>query len=151
MDSWVFRKAEEYRQRRHAAQTVREKACELWQDLRTAIRQNVEEYNALYGDEPSRAVEYREAGDEALVRVKSQPDNYVEVRLDRTQGQVMYWPANGGSKIAADMRLFGYLNGSVDPFKLQLDEQGRPFFTHRGSKVDITTASEMVLTPVLFP
>ena len=55
--SWIARKAEEAAHRRSAEQLLTDQALGLWSDLKSALRKDVAEFNALYQDDPSRQVE----------------------------------------------------------------------------------------------
>ncbi|MGA2137032.1 MAG: hypothetical protein ABSH50_32470 [Bryobacteraceae bacterium] len=153
MESWIAKKAEESRRRQVMAQTLTQRAADIWGQLRSALRENVAEFNALFGKEdPARLVEYEEEQHRSLVKCKAQPDTYVEVQLDPDAGHIVYTRADDAvSTMASEMRIFAVLATPGEILDVEMDGQGDTHLARRGQRLDLNQACELILGPVLFP
>ncbi len=147
MASWVARRAQIDRNRREAAQ----KSAIVWEQLRALVQKNVAEFNGLYHDTPDRQAECLENGTAVVVRLRSRPEAYTELRWNPTAASLGHTLAyRGSSALAAESLIFGSWDRFYE-FRAEIDESGAPRFVSNGAVFAPQEVAEKVLAPVLFP
>jgi hypothetical protein len=152
MEAWIAQKAEEDRRRKLSAQTLGKHAESVWEGLRTELRNCVNDFNALYREDPARAVECAETGREFVVSLKSRPEVHVAARLDPSNRQVVYRTSlDHQSTLAAESLIYAGLNDLQEALQIHVDENGAPYLANGEARLGLAEASEKILAPILFP
>ncbi|MEO8371388.1 MAG: hypothetical protein ABI806_19535 [Candidatus Solibacter sp.] len=112
------------------------------------LRQNVEEFNAIYGDQPERLADISEDGVRATIRLKAEPQVHAEV-LRQGLRFLCSFRTRTQSQLAAECLIFGDW-GATQVLCFVANGRGAGVSLTDDRVLDASEAAEFVLSPVLF-
>lgn len=148
MDSWIAKRAQTDPGLAASAQALHAESDAFWKELRMVLRQNVEEFNALYSDQPERLAEISEDGMRATIRLKADPQVHADVVRQELRF-VCRFSTIWRSQLAAECRIFGDW-GDTRILSFVANGHGAGVSLTGDRVMDAVEAAEFILSPVLF-
>ena len=149
MGSWIAKRAQADPASPGFTQALRGESDAYWTSLLGALKQNVEEFNALYGSRPERLAEYAAEETSATIRLRSKPDVYAIV--SRHDGRLECRFSSGQrSRLASEYRIFGDWD-TVRVLTFVDSGRGAGVALPGGEAMDAGAVAEFILSPILFP
>ena len=148
MDSWIAKRAQADPSLASSAQALHTESEAFWKELRMVLRQNVEEFNALYGDQPDRLAEISEDGMQTTIRLKAEPQVHAEI-LRQNLRLVCRFSTARQSQLAAECRIFGDW-GTTRILSFVANGHGAGVSLTGDRVMDVAEAAEFILSSVLF-
>ena len=149
MGSWIAKRAQADPASPGFTQALRGEGDAYWTSLLRALKQNVDEFNALYGARPERLAEYTAEETRATIRLKAKPDIYAVVSRQEARLECRFGSGQR-SRLAADFRIFGDWD-TVRVLAFVNNGRGTGVALPGGEAMDAGAAAEFILSPILFP
>ena len=145
MDSWIAKRARTDPAVAASAQALEAEADAFWKELRMVLRQNVEEFNAIYGGQPERLADISEDGVRTTVRLKAEPQVHAEVQRQGLRFLCSF-RTRTQSQLAAECLIFGDW-GATQVLRFVANGRGAGVSLTDDRVLDASEAAEFVLSP----